>query len=142
MLEKPQVDFYILRQSTGERFTCQLVDKIWHQGYKIYINTHGLTYAKTLDDMLWTFKQDSFIPHDLHPDDVDSIAPIKIGYSTESYASADVLINLAVTETPDFYQYFKRIAEIIFNHEVAKQWGRLRYKFYKDKGLIVKVHNL
>ncbi|MCV6636289.1 DNA polymerase III subunit chi [Candidatus Albibeggiatoa sp. nov. NOAA] len=142
MSEQPQVDFYILQQPTGERFTCQLVDKVWHQGYQIYIHTHGLTHAKKLDDMLWTFKQDSFIPHDLYPDEADSIAPIKIGYAVDSYAPADVLVNLAVADIPDFYSNFNRVAEIVFNNDVAKQWGRLRYKSYKDKGLDVKVHNL
>lgn len=142
MPNKPQVDFYILQQPTGERFACQLVDKVWHQGYQIYIHTHGLTYAKKLDDMLWTFKKDSFIPHDLYPDVSNSIAPIKIGYSPIDYAPADVLINLSVAETPVFYHHFNRVAEIVFNHDVAKQWGRIRYKFYKQAGLEVKTHNL
>ncbi|MEK7989674.1 MAG: DNA polymerase III subunit chi [Thiotrichaceae bacterium] len=142
MSNHSQVDFYILQQPTGERFACQLVDKVWHQGYQIYIHTHGLTHAKKLDDMLWTFKPDSFIPHDLYPDEPASIAPIKIGYSVDDYAPADVLINLAVADIPIFYPHFKRVAEIVFNNDIAKQWGRVRYKSYKDKGLDVKIHNL
>lgn len=142
MSNTPQVDFYILQQPTGERFACQLVDKVWHQGYQIYIHTHGLSHAKKLDDMLWTFKQDSFIPHDLYPDESDSIAPIKIGYSPDDYSPADVLVNLAVADVPIFYSHFMRVAEVVFNNDVAKQWGRLRYKAYKDAGIELKVHNL
>jgi DNA polymerase III subunit chi len=138
----PQVDFYILQQQNTEQFICQLVSKIWQQSYKIYVHSSGLNQAKKLDDLLWIFQQDSFIPHDLYPD-VTSIAPIRIGYKMTEYWPGEVLVNLLVTDkVVDFYNQFQRVAEVISADEQAKQYGRMRYKFYQAQNLNIKVHQL
>ncbi|KHD09377.1 hypothetical protein PN36_32560 [Candidatus Thiomargarita nelsonii] len=140
---KPQVDFYILHTQTRQastRLSCQLVDKAWHQGYRVYIQTHSIAQAQQFDVMLWIFKEESFLPHDIYPD-VLSSAPIQIGYTEQVCEGFDVLINLTEA-VPPFFDQFKRIADIVDDTHKAREAGRNRYRFYSRKGLMLKTHEI
>lgn len=146
----PQVDFYILTQirtkELRDRFVCQLADKAWHQGYFIYIFMESMSQAKALDDVMWIFKQESFLPHDMYPD-VSSIAPIKIGYATEfsveKHGSQDKSLLINLTETvPSFVHQFARIAEIVVDTEETRAAGRERYRFYKRENYLLFSHTI
>lgn len=140
VMNMPQVDFYILHtlaRQEKERFACQLTDKAWRQGYRIYLQTDSLNEAKQLDDLLWTFKQDSFIPHDIYPEMAH--APVLIGYQLEYPQEMDLLINLTEKKLPD-YQQFKRIAEIV--EETNRESGRTRYRLYREEGCHLLSHDI
>lgn len=143
----PQIDFYILHTASPgqvrerDRFVCQLTDKIWHQGYSIYIQTISLVQAKLLDDLLWTFKPESFLPHDIYPDEASSTAPIRLSYTEQAYDGIDVLINLTEKVPTGFHQ-FKRIAEIVIDTPQAREAGRQRYRFYREPGNELKTHDI
>ncbi|NJO17227.1 MAG: DNA polymerase III subunit chi [Thioploca sp.] len=141
----PQIDFYILHtpvRSERDRLACRLVDKAWHQGYRVYIHTPSLIQAKQLDDLLWTFKDTSFLPHDIYPDVLSSSAPIRIGYTDQVCETMEVLVNLTVT-VPAFFAQAKRIAEIVDDTAMARETGRDRYRFYqKTADNVLKVHEI
>jgi DNA polymerase-3 subunit chi len=139
------VDFYILHASSrqaSDRFVCQLTNKVWHQGYSVYIQCDSFPRAEQLDVMLWTFKDESFLPHEIYPS-TSSIAttPILIGYTTNVYQNTDVLINLSET-VPTFFEQFKRIADIVENSPSLRESGRNRYRFYKDRHYELRVHEI
>jgi len=146
----PQVDFYILTQihtrELRDRFVCQLVDKAWHQGYFIYILMESLSQAKVLDEIMWTFKQESFLPHDIYPD-VAAHAPIKIGYTTEFSVEKSgpqdksVLVNLTET-VPSFVHQFARTVEIVIDTEETRASGRERYRFYRRENYLLFSHTI
>lgn len=141
----PQVDFYLLLHTptryARNRFVCQLADKAWHQSYRIYIHTSSKEQANELNDLLWTFKPESFLPHDLHPDDSPSIAPIRIGYGDLSAENMTLLINLTET-APNFFKQFQRIAEIIIDTPSAREAGRTRYRVYREEKYELKTHEI
>ena len=63
-----QVDFYILETAAAHeqlRTACRLAEKAWHKGHRVFIHTDSKETARSLDDMLWTYRQDSFVPHAL-----------------------------------------------------------------------------
>ncbi len=90
--------------------------------------------------MLWIFNKESFLPHDIYPDESSS-APIQIGYTEAICEGMDVLINLT-ENVPPFFEAFERMAEIVDDTEPARQAGRTRYRLYKEKGFMLKVHNI
>lgn len=140
-----QIDFYILHtpiRQEKDRLACQLVDKAWHQGYHVYIQTDSLLQAKQLDDRLWTFKDTSFLPHDIYPEVLSSIAPIRIGYTDQLCEGMEVLINLTAT-VPPFFAQVKRIAEIVDDTPIAREAGRNRYRYYQQVvNKVLKVHEI
>lgn len=144
----PQVDFYSLKQSEEQDrlfFTCRLCEKAMNQGLKIYIHTDSDQVAQEMDDLLWSFKPESFIPHAIVGIDdelvEDEDVPVFIGCVAEFPGKADLLINLA-GDIPDFHGNFTRIAEIVPNSEEAKANLREHWKSYKEKGLELHHHEL
>jgi len=140
----PQVDFYILQTPNPlekERLACKLAEKAWQQNYRVFIYAESSTHAQQLDNLLWTFRQDSFVPHEILVDSVQSTMPIYIGYGSRIATEMTALINLTDT-VPDFFFQYQRIAEIVENTETAKSSGRERYRFYRDKGLELKKHEI
>jgi DNA polymerase-3 subunit chi len=140
----PQVDFYILQTTNPlerERLACKLAEKAWQQNYRVFIYAESSTHAQQLDNLLWTFRQDSFVPHEILIDSVQPTMPIYIGYGSQIATEMTALINLTDT-VPDLFFQYQRIAEIVENTETAKSLGRERYRFYRDKGLELKKHEM
>lgn len=138
-----RVDFYVL--PAGDKnaplpFTCRLTEKAYDLGQRIYIHAETEAQAAQLDNLLWTFRQGSFIPHALYETDNDSELPAHIGWRGEP-ASRDLLINLAPA-VPLFYDRFERIAEIVSPDETAKLAARARFKFYREHGITPESHTI
>ncbi len=135
----PRVDFYLLQASCNQQrelFVCRLVDKIWRQGHRVYIHTGAHNRAVQLDKLLWTYQDDSFVPHDLYPARQDSRAPIRIGAGEDNFWSqADVLINLSDT-VPAFFTQVERVLEVLNQEPCIKAQGRERYRTYREAGFM------
>lgn len=143
-----QVDFYILGATAAHerlRTACRLAEKAWQKGHRVFIHTDSKETARSVDDMLWTYRQDSFVPHALYGDrlkvDAESLEPVVVGDGTTQPADIDVLINLTET-VPSFADKSARIAEIVGAGEAARRAGRVRYRDYRDRGIPIQQHNL
>ena len=142
------VDFYILKQSEEQDrmfFACRLTEKALKQGLKIYIHTDSELAAQEMDDLLWSFRPDSFIPHAIVGVDEELTAdeenPVFIGFTEAFENKADLLINLG-QGIPEFHADFSRIAEIVPNSDSAKSNLREHWNTYKDAGFELKHHEL
>ena len=63
-----KVDFYILpTDSLSARldFACKLCDKAWRLGHRVYLHCQDAEQRSELDQRLWHFKGEAFVPHDL-----------------------------------------------------------------------------
>ena len=140
-----RIDFYILPEGDAgghETVSCRLVEKVYKLGMNVYVHTDSPEQARRLDDLLWSFRAGSFLPHALHPrQDDDDEVPVRIGSGAEPWANAQVLINLAGT-VPLFFSRFERVAEVVAPGEAGKAQGRERYRFYRDRGYPLQSHNL
>ncbi|MEZ5672285.1 MAG: DNA polymerase III subunit chi [Thiotrichaceae bacterium] len=139
-----QVDFYILQSQNlqeRERIACKLAEKAWQQSYRVFIYAESSTHAQQIDNLLWTFRQDSFVPHQIYGDSVQPAMPIYIGYDTNIAQGMTALINLTDT-VPEFFVQYQRVAEIVANVEVAILAGRERYRFYRDRQVALKTHQI
>lgn len=97
--------------------------------------------AEYLDELLWTFKDDSFIPHNLQGEGPEPPPPVQIGYQKEPRGFSDILLNLS-TNIPVFYARFKRVIELVSNVEHEKEVSRLHYKEYRNKGCALHTHSI
>jgi len=139
-----QVDFYILQDNRPDaqvRLTCRLTEKAFKQGYEVYINTASGQQLKKLDDMLWTFRDGSFLPHGLYTANTGSDDPVLLGHAVEPEGPSDVLVNLA-NDVPSFFSRFNRVAELVGGDEAQRESARDRYRFYKDRGYTLNTHKL
>jgi DNA polymerase-3 subunit chi len=140
-----RVDFYVL--STGDAHSrrvlaCRLTEKATKQGLTVFLYAASEEEERVLDDLLWTFRQGSFVAHErLDVSGVQTEAPVLVGHRAAPQPPKDVLINLS-PETPPDLDRFERLIEIVDQDEAIRQAGRRRYRFYKDQGLTVHTHRL
>ncbi len=138
-----RVDFYILPDQSLNNlqlFACKLAEKAWQQGNRILIQTNNADECRRIDDMLWTFKDGSFIPHAVAGAMKDEEQPIIINHGAGFGKNYQLLINLSST-TPEKNE-FERIAEIVNQEPQRKQSGRDHYKIYRDFGLDLHHHQM
>jgi len=138
-----EVDFYVLGDSTPKsrlRFACRLADKVFRLGQRVFIHTESAEQTQELDTLLWTFQQNSFVPHSVIQDAGDTLPPVLLGHDAEPDAS-QVLINLAA-DVPLFFSRFERVAELINTDNTVRQQGRSRYSFYKERGYPLRTHEI
>ncbi len=140
-----RVDFYILARGderARQMLACKLAEKAWRLDHSVYIHTPSRADAERLDELLWTFRDGSFVPHGLAGrDDGTEDSPIVIGSGEGTAVTRDLLINLC-DEIPPFAEGFPRVAELVTSDENSRQLSRRRYAEYRDKGHELNTHNL
>ncbi len=137
-----RVDFYNLPDGTGtDRFACSMAKKAWTTGNRVHIHTPSEEKAKAMDDLLWTFRDISFIPHELYNGTENEDTPVTIGFGNNFPEQSQVIINLD-DEIPGFASNFERIVEIIGGDENNKQYARQRYRLYKNGDYEVQYHKI
>lgn len=144
-----RVNFYIIETGTDEAidtFICRLTEKAWSQDNTVYLHVQNEQHAMKFDDLLWSFNDESFVPHQI-PVNSNNAQPEKsvvINHVSDCQIPTthhDVLINLN-HETPSFFSQFDRVAEIITMDETSKEKGRQRYQFYRDRGYALETHKM
>jgi len=140
----PKIDFYILSDPAPDaalRYACRLADKAVEQGHRVFVRAASADEAQRLDDLLWTFGDRAFLPHEIasaaapsHP-----LVRVLVGCEIPPTTFRDVLINLgtdAVNEIDDL----QRIAEVVSPNR--KPAARERFKMYRDHGAEPTTHNV
>ena len=141
------IDFYITAAKNPDEllsFACRLTEKAYRSHCDIYLHTKSEQQMLALDEKLWSFRANSFLPHSHENSDAPSVIKkgnILIAHSGNVGEHHDVLINLT-DKTPEFFSRFDRLAEIVSGTDTAKEKSRQRYKYYRDRGYPLKVHNL
>lgn len=138
-----RVDFYVLNEA-GEparfAFACRLAEKAWRMNNTVHIETGDRADAERLDDLLWTFRDGSFVPHHVIGDG-GSDSPVTIGCRSENVGVRDLLINLG-NDIPAIAESFPRIAELVTSDEDCRQRSRQRFATYRDGGHTIETHTL
>jgi DNA polymerase-3 subunit chi len=138
-----RVDFYVLSQSgeqARQHFACKLAEKAWRLDNSVHIVTSNEDDARRVDELLWTFRDGSFVPHhNIAAAELES--PITIGARENEIAARDLLINLC-DDVPAAAGSFPRVAELVTSDEDAKQRSRARYARYRDQGYEINTHNV
>jgi DNA polymerase-3 subunit chi len=137
-----RVGFYVVQAAdAGQRLhvAARLADKAFAQGHRIYINAVDKPQAQALDEILWTFRQASFLPHALSGEaQADRIA---IGWGQDPGDHNDLLINLQL-DIPPFFSRFQRVAEVVTQDEDSLAALRKSWVFYKERGYQLEKHDL
>jgi DNA polymerase III subunit chi len=145
-----RVDFYILAEDADERaaelVACRLASKAFGLGNAVYLHVASPVHASRLDELLWTFQQGSFIPHARveawQPPAGGLPPPVLLGHGEEPPSDHwDLLIN-TTDAVPLFFSRYRRVAELVPGVEAARQRGRERYQFYRERGYELHTHRL
>ncbi|MGB6306548.1 MAG: DNA polymerase III subunit chi [Steroidobacteraceae bacterium] len=141
-----RVDFYVLKSAAAKQrwaFACRLTEKAYLRDLRIVVANDTLAEAQGLDELLWTFNERSFVPHDVCPDErsVDPATQVHLMALPTPMPAADLLVNLAA-RLPEGWERYPRIAEIIDADDERRRLGRERFKAYRDRKVALETHQL
>lgn len=129
-----KVEFYVLSSATPEgrlRAACQLATKAWKAGLPVFLRGADEAQCAELNQLLWSFRPESFIPHDLHEQDPQ--APVVIGLDQVPAQSGGVLLNLHTQLSPHLAQ-FSRVIEIVNQEPQLLALCRENFRLYRQQG--------
>jgi len=168
-----RVDFYVL-EGTGTparlKVACRLAEKAYLASQRALIWHTDRAELEMLDELLWTFADGSFVPHDwltsngfpgvssgidnspgrvseVSPDsrqrllETSAEAPVLLSAGSAPAVPFDFVVNLAA-ELPPFLHLTRRIGEIVDGDEERRRAGRARFKAYRELGVEPVTHTL
>jgi DNA polymerase-3 subunit chi len=133
-----RVDFYVLEESSAAgrlKLACRLAEKAYLAEQVALVWHTDAQELKAFDDLLWTFMEGSFVPHEmLSPGASVAESPVILSAGTAPPVTVDIIINLA-PEVPACLSQTRRVAEIIDGDDARRRAGRARFKAYRDLGI-------
>ncbi len=136
--------FHILAQNTPAArnlHAAKLVDKAWQQGDRVCVVCDTMQHAQELDDLLWNFSPDAFIPHGLVPDSATTCSePVGILLCPPVAEDWDTVVILSAT-LPTDADRFKRLALVAHNDPAVLNQARSHFKQLRALGIEPKVHD-
>lgn len=142
-----QVDFYVRPEATPgalENFACRLVETVWQHGHEVLVLAATETAARRFDDLLWTFREESFVPHRRigagNPAAAEPVSePVIVTTPGVWNGKLDVLLNLTPS-VPEEAARAARIAEVVPAGGAGRDAGRERYREYRSRGFELRTH--
>ena len=121
---------------------CKLAEKALQSGQPCLIFCETAEQADFLDDLLWEFDEDAFIPHQIvgmeEDEDMDD-TPVLIVPPGVDAGMRPLVINLRNALRPSGYQ---RVLEIVPAEESAREPARQRWLEYKQLGVELKRNEM
>ena len=140
-----KIDFYVLSgdgETIRHQFACRLAEKAYRLKHSVHIYVTDRENARKVDDLLWTFRDGSFVPHEVVTSSTSSAeSPVTIGYGEIPIQDCDLLINLG-EEVPKSAASFPRVAEVVTSDTDTLARSRQRFVDYREQGHTLETHKL
>lgn len=139
-----RADFYLIAKP---RFlekplllVCELARKACDSGQPMLIFAASAAQAEVLDELLWEFDPDAYVPHQIAgTDEDDDVTPVLIVPPEMQAPMRALVINLRnETVAGDFL----RVLEVVPADEIARAPSRERWKQYKERGFEVQKFDM
>jgi DNA polymerase-3 subunit chi len=139
----PRADFYLIAKPRFRDdpllLVCELAKRAFESGQPTLILARSLDQAEQLDEKLWEFDDDAFIPHQIAGDDDDAITPVLIVPPGAAPAERGLVINLRDECAPGL---FERVLEVVPADEEQRLGSRKRWTTYKAAAFEVAKHDM
>ena len=134
--------FYHLTEQTLDQALPGLLERCLERQWRVVVQTSDMKRVGYLDDFLWAYRDDSFLPHGRQEDgevqaaNEETTSPIWITYLGNNPNKAQVrfLVDNAVPDDADASDYERLIYMFDGRDEFAVAEARQRWKVEKDRG--------
>lgn len=132
-----EIRFYHIQKKSAEATVFELAERALTRDHKILIRVRDEAEANRLNDFLWTYKPESFLPHGTGSDKFADQQPVLITATGENPNKADVVFLMPGCETSAI-DNFTLVCDILDGRDEDQiAQGRARYRDWKNQG-----HNL
>ncbi|MEX1179325.1 MAG: DNA polymerase III subunit chi [Cucumibacter sp.] len=126
-----EILFYHLEYSPLERALPALLEKVVERGWKAVVEVGGAERLEALDTSLWTWSEESFLPHGIAGEDAAARQPIVLTGDADNPNGATVrfFVDRAVPKSGEGYE---RLCYLFSGHdpdavaEARAAWKLLR----------------
>ena len=138
-----RADFYLIGKPRFReeplRLVCELARRAHDTGKFTLVLARDRGQAEALDDLLWAFDDDAYVPHQIAGDEEDELTPVLIATPEMDVPMRPLVINLrdAVVEGS-----FERVLEVVPADPAAREPLRERWKAYKARGIELNKHDM
>jgi DNA polymerase III subunit chi len=141
-----RVDFYVLAEDAPDarlRWACRLAEQAAEQGSRVYLQTADHAAAQRLDELLWTYNDRSFLPHEIFSGGQPSHARVLVllGAAAAPPSHRQLVVNLTEA-VPAEIEHYERVAEIVDVDPERKRTARERFRQYRERGCTLESHNV
>jgi DNA polymerase III subunit chi len=130
-----EVLFYHLQGQSLEQTLPQLLDRTLQRGWKAVVRASSTERLKALDDHLWTFADESFLPHGLQDDAQAASFPIILTLVDARLNDADVCFSVDGAALPETDGWTRVVLIFDGGDADALDSARRQWKDVKAKGL-------
>jgi DNA polymerase-3 subunit chi len=139
-----RADFYLVAKPRfrGQPLllVCELAKRCHGTGKPTLVLCASAAQAEELDDLLWSFEEDSFIEHQIAGLDEDEAeVPVLLVPPGIDTPLRPLVINLRAEAAP---AGFERVLEVVPDDAAAREPLRERWKQYRARGLVLDKHDL
>ena len=140
----PRADFYLIAKPSFAaeplKLVCELARKAHDSGQSTLILARDMAQAEELDDLLWAFDPDAYLPHQIAgQDEDDEVTPVLIAAPDSDTPSRPLVINL---RDDAWLGACERVLEVVPADPAAREPLRERWKQYKALGLDLAKHDM
>ena len=139
MSGRPEVWFYHLLSQPLERTLPSLLERAGQRGWRVTVQAGSARRLQNLDEILWTYKPDSFLPHGSARDGDPHLQKVWLTTEGDNPNGAQVRIcayGASAQEAALSGEPYERVI-LIFdgNDDVALTAARAQWKALKESGL-------
>jgi DNA polymerase-3 subunit chi len=140
-----RADFYLIGKPRFREqpllLVCELARKACDAGQPLLVLCASSGQAEQLDDLMWSFDPDAYVPHQIvgADDDEEDDVPVLIAAPEHDVPLRPLVLNLRDAAVPDG---FERVLEVVPADESARGPLRERWKAYAGRGLAVQKHDM
>jgi DNA polymerase III subunit chi len=133
-----EVLFYHLEEQPLERVLPSLLERSLERGWRVAIQSSAEERVDALDAQLWTYRDDSFLPHGTHREPTAADQPILLTVRDDNPSGASVRFLIDGAPMPADAQAYQRIV-LIFDgsDDDAVAAARTRWSEAKSAGFDV-----
>ena len=139
----PRADFYLIDK---DRFraqplllVCELARKAYAASQPLLVLARDSAQAEALDDLLWSFDPDAYLPHQIAGDDEDELTPVLIVPPGTEAPPRPLVINL---RDDAWTAACERVLEVVPADPEARAPLRERWKQYQALGYDLNKHDM
>lgn len=126
--------FYHLGKQTAERVMPALIEKAYDRGWRVLVQTATPAQLEALDVALWTFRENSFVPHGTAAEGFAAEQPVYLTTGTENPNGAQVVFLGEGTERPSFDGFLRVIYVFKGSDPQALDTARRQWKAARAAG--------
>ena len=139
-----RADFYLIGKPRFREqpllLVCELARKAVHASQPLLVLAASAEQAEALDDLLWSFDPDDYLPHQIAGLDMDEEeADVLIVPPGMDVAMRPLVLNLRDAPVPGDLE---RVLEVVPADESARGPLRERWKHYKERGCELNKHDM